>query len=730
MALAGVVLIALLVFVLPGFVVSWVAGAKSPAALAAALPVTFGIVGLSSWLWGEAGARFGWLTFSVSLIFTVAAAAVWRWAFARRVMRRGDVSWRRALWPGDDRAGSIADPYWIIPAAGAVAGAWMIISDRLSWLVRLPHGVGNIVQGWDSQWHANLVRYIMDEGVASATRMGELQNMESRADLLYPSGFHAATALFAQAAGIEPIPAVNIASTVVPGVALPISMACLCFTVLRSRGLTAQIAAALAAIAIYVAPPLLWISDYVGMWPYLAATCMVGSVIWLLCRVPGHRALAFPAALAFVGVLSTHPSAVTYVALPVALYWLTSLMIRPERSRLTDTLWLAVPALAGTVLFLPQALAGTEQAEEVSGWATPEDARITDPWNAVVTMDTRHVSEFFPVLPEHSATTLLWLAGFGALVALLWRGQIWAVLFYAFSAAAAVNAMSPFDGWWGETLAIVGNLHYNTAHRLVLPVAILTVAGAAIGVAAMVRLVCLAPVAARRGSASWIRASVIASVVVAVVTASATAGWVRERASDGARAAYSAARVGDRMVDDDDLRAFDWLATQSAAWEGYTMGDPADGHSWMYAYNGVPTISRHYMWPVGGRGSNTDVLYWGTDMLGSGVRATRAGDTSAMTTENLVDRAAKDLNVKFFIASPEPFWWIQYPNYGQIKGLWTSPGVTPVYRQGETVIFALNEQFTDAELRAMRADGLAHGSDDLPELEPVGTSSGVTAAAQ
>ncbi|WJY67358.1 DUF6541 family protein [Corynebacterium auris] len=709
MALAGTVILALLVFVVPGFAFAWVAGARVPAALAAALPATFGLVGLSAWMWGVVNAPFTWLTFSITLLIGLAAAGLWRWAFARRARRRGEESWRAALWPttGPRTGPSWGSVSWLLPAAGVVAGAWMIIGDRLNWLVRLPHGVGNIVQGWDSQWHANVVRFIMEEGVASPTRMGELQNMETHADLLYPSAYHAGIALFAEAAGLEPIPAVNIATTVLVGAALPVSMACLAFAVLRSRGLTAQIAGGLAAVAIYVAPPF-WVADYVGMWPYLFATTMVGASLFLFCAVPFQRALALPAALAFVGVLQVHPSVVTYIALPVALFWLTGLLVRPARSRLTDLAWLAGPALAAVVVYLPQALAGSEQTEEVTGWNTSADSDITDAWSAVVGLATRHVGEFFP---GFTAVTLLWLAGFGALVALFWRGQAWPVLFYALSVVTAVHAIEPFEGVGGDILSVIGGLHYNAAHRLVLPVAMLTVVGAAVGLAAMIRLVCLAPLAARSGSPRWQRASVAASVALALVAGAGVAWWARERAAEGAEASYSAVRVGGRMVSDDDLLAFDWLASQPAAWEGYTMGDPADGHSWIYAYNGVPTISRHYLWPTGGRGSSFDTLYWHADMLGNGLR----GDPGA---GNAVDRAARDLNVKFFLLSPDPFWREQFPNYEQLKGLWTAPGATAVYRKGSTVIFAVNEQFTRAELRALRNDATRSGSDPLPELEP------------
>lgn len=688
-------------FTLPGFLVSWIAGMKAPAAAVASVPVSFGLFGVASWFWGLTSAPYNLWTFGVSMVAAVLFAAAWRCMFVRRARRGGAVSWRRALYPGDARTGSIADPYWILPAAGVGLGAFMAASDRLRWLERMPNGVYNIVQGWDSQWHANLVRFIMDEGIASATRMGELQNVESQLKLFYPSAYHAGIALFGEAAGLDPIPALNIASAVLPALALPMTLACFVFAFLRSTGLTAQIAAALAAIMGYAAPQLLWIPDYVGMWPYLFAVALTGTVSWLLITVPRRRASALPAALAFVAVLCVHPSAVTIVVLAVGLYWLTSTLVRPERSRLADTLWMGLPAVAGVAMFVPQVLAGSAQAGEVASWRPEEDLGVGGAWGTAARMETRHVTQFFPA---YDATALLWLAGAGALVCLLWRRQVWPALFYALSLAITANALVPFDNTLGNLLAYVGNLHYSTGHRLIMPVVMAVTAAAAIAVAAGIRVVTAAPVAKRYAKGE--RVSAVASIVVACIVASAAIPTIHQHTDHGAEKSYAAARVNDRMVDADDLEAFDWLATQPAAWEGLTAGDPADGYSWMYAYNGVPTLNRHYLWPNGGRGTNGDIMYWNADFIGEG-------------EHNLVDETVENLNVKFFLLSPGAFWNYQYPPYEMLRDFWVSNGVTPVYRKGGTAIFAVNSQFTQEELQQMVEDGQEHGSDELFELAEV-----------
>ena len=48
--------------------------------------------------------------------------------------------------------------------------------------------------------------------------------------------------------------------------------------------------------------------------------------------------------------------------------------------------------------------------------------------------------------------------------------------------------------------------------------------------------------------------------------------------------------------------------------------------------------------------------------------------------------------------------------------------MTPVYRKGKTAIFAVNSQFSEAELEEMIADGKEHGSDELFALAEVGAT--------
>ena len=80
----------------------------------------------------------------------------------------------------------------LVVAAGVAARA---PADRLAALRGMPNWQ-SIPSTWDSVWHANTIRFILDTGQASPTHMGELRNVETHDALYYPSTFHALAAVF------------------------------------------------------------------------------------------------------------------------------------------------------------------------------------------------------------------------------------------------------------------------------------------------------------------------------------------------------------------------------------------------------------------------------------------------------------------------------------------------------------------------------------------------------
>lgn len=825
------VLVAIAVCIVPGFLLSLIAGMRPAWALASALPVSFGVFGLAAWLIGQTSARFGLV--SVTWIWVAIALLSLSW---RLVVRRrpplpeespvggsssedavggaasgegrgvGLRSGLRGLWhrrppaAGRERIGAIAriwfpapgldlfgnlvdvtevtttvdatapgagwlpgllDPLprpgeapsgegggrlggresavvavppaaagrsvpapapqgvagrifdrlrFLLPATGAIAGAWLIIQRSVSFLEDTPGGIRNIFQGWDVQWHANVVRFILDKGVASPTRMGELHNIETATPSYYPTGWHAGAGLIAEVTGAHPIEAVNIASIVIPGLGLPLSVALIAWRAVGNRGLTAQLGAGLGALFVALIPAVYWVGSYVGAWPYVAAVACSGIVAAIFMTTPEQPRNCFIACLSLLGLMQMHPSAVTIPVSILAMWWLFARVWRPAprlgrrglAARGREFVVLAVTGLVGTAILLPQILVGSGHTEEVAAFSGVEDLTPGEAWLKAITMSTRHTSEFGEL-----NVWWFWAAAIvGGLVLIFWRRNFWLPLFYLLSVAITANALTPLGEPWEDWLGLLGGLHYNMAHRLVAPVGIATAAAAGIGVAAVARLLCMG--AARRAR----RWSAPLSIVVAVAAGWAGAGNAWSQIYDGAYWSITASRFDDRMVSLVDRRAMQWLARQPHAREGLIMGDPADGHGWMYAYNGLPSVNRHYDWPQVPPESATSILFSWPHLIGQGTVNSPVG-------YNAADEAAEHLGVNFFYVSPHTFWAEQEENTNMIDRLWHANGITPVYREKNVTIYAVNAAFTDKELAAMRAPG--NSPEPLDAIHPLST---------
>lgn len=726
MSVVQIVLITAAVFVVPGTIFSWVSGLKLPWALASSIPVSFGTFGLAAWLLGQVDIRFDLTSYLLIFFCFVVLAGLWRLGFLlvdrRRQIRQQTPATAEptevstSALKTHQRQGGILDPAWLLPAAGVVTGMALFLTKGMEFLGRTPGQLENIVQGWDVHWHASMVRWIMEEGIADPTRMGELRNLEDQTALYYPSGWHTGAFLAGDLANLSPIAAINVVSIVLPGIALPLSVAMIAWKMVGGKGLTAQLAAGIAAIAVVASPVLMWIGSYVGAWPYLAAIAVSGTVLALFMHVPYRPVAVFSAAVSFMGLVQLHPAAVTIVLMGLALWWLFYLVWVPASSsraigssavsatgkkilaRVRDIGWLALAGLIGAGVLLPQLLSGSEETEDVSAYTAFEDISRGEAWRTSLFMETRHTDAF----PDFDPTLVLWLAAIGAVALVVWRRNLWAPAFYGLSLWITANSLTPVGQPWAEWLDIIGSLHYSTAHRLVMPVALFTFAAAGVGVAVIIRLISLAPVK------QWTPWTTIISVSLGLLAGWGTVRWVdTDEVMEGAEWSINAPRIDNRMVSSVDLRAFDWLAQQPGAFDGLIMGEPADGHGWMYAYNGLPSVMRHYTWPSRTEAGFVNMLYWHPPLLGVG----NHGDPEQ---SNDVDYAAAEMGVKFYFVSPGSFWGFQEPPWQMLDGLWGTPGVTPIYLDKNVSIFAVNQEFSDAELSRMRAPG--NSPEDLPPL--------------
>ncbi|VEH04871.1 DUF6541 family protein [Corynebacterium kutscheri] len=711
---AQVIWLAVAIFIVPGFILNLASGLRIPWAGAASVPTSFALFGFSGWLYGQIGIRYSPGSVIIFSLGICALALLWRGGFflvGRR--RRPAQGWAWLKAPG-----SLYDLRWIFPLAGAVAGSYLFLTRSVVLYQRNEHGLGAIFQGWDVHWHASEIRFIMERGIADPTRMGELRNIESQLDLYYPSGWHAGASIMANLLDLSPIEATNIAGLVIPAITLPLSIGLLAWRMVGNRGLTAQIAAGFAAPAIVAAPTIYWIGHYVGAWPYVAAMSMAGIVTALYMSVPAVPQRAFAAGLGLMGVVMVHPSAVTVIVMLLGLWWLFYLVFVPSRkldaqtilttdtaeeptvktrwgwallSRLRDIAILAAAGILPAAMLLPQLLSGSEETEDVKSYTATEDISRWESWGNLFSMRTRHFEEF----GELNWNALLLAAAIGAVVLLVWRRNVWALAFTALSAWIASNSLLPYADPWGEWLNIIGALHYATAHRLVMPVTMMIFAAAGVGLAVVIRIVCLGFIT--RPAVRTVSNTL--SVIIAVGLAYLLYPVPLKIVEQGSYYSITAPN-DDRMVSDIDLKAFEWLAQQPGVFDGSqstVFGEPADGYGWMYAYNGIPAMSRHYAWPALPADNHTQLPYWWAHYIGIG----NGGDPQQ---RNDVDDAVDALGINFFYISPPNFWDFQEQNMALTEWLFNAPGLTPVYRHANVSILAVNDHFTDAQLTAMRAN--------------------------
>lgn len=725
------------VLVVPGLILNWVSGLRLPWAVAAAIPTTCGVVGFAGWLLSRMHVLFNLTNVGYFFAAVVGLAALWRLMFivGRLARRRRKAKTQAETQPdaGADAEvenprwwrqwfsnGSLFDPRWILPGAGVIAGAWVLIQRLVELYAKLPNQMLSIVQGWDVHWHASEVRYIVEEGMADSTRMGEAHNLDGKAELFYPSGWHAVAALLSDVIDVEPIAALNWMNVILPSVALPLSVALIAWRLVGNRGLVAQIAAGSSAALVICATVLYWIPTYVGMWPYLGSISMVGIVAALFMSVPAVPIRMFAAVVGFIGLVIMHPAPVTIVIVMLGLWWLFDVLWRPTRTsqrenrfvggllvRLRDLGLLAIAGAVGIGLLLPQLLAGVGQSGDVQAVSAYEDITWSEAWYKTFFMHTRHVGEFKGM---EDWLWLLILAGFGAVALLFWRKNIWGPLFVLISALLTVNSLKALPTPWNQILDTIGGLHYGTAHRLVIPVAMFLFAYAGVGFAVLVRLAFAGFIKHR----VWSKISAVLSISLAVglvawyqpmAVASVTKGskWVVE------------GMYGSNMVNEKDLKAFDWLAKQPKAYDGLIFGEHADGYGWMYAYNALPSVSRHYLWPTLAKDAPTHKIHNSAYLIGAG----NYGDPDQ---RNLADDAVDKLGVNYIFISPPNFWHFQHTNLELSVKTESAPGLTLVYRDGLIRIYAVNDHFTDAELTKMRSSGSPEALPPLPTKARSGQS--------
>ncbi len=601
-------LIALLLLVIPGAIVARVGRLTWPTAVAVGPALTYGVVALAIVPFGALGVPWNAWTALFAMATMAGIALCLRIALAR--VRDVDAEARAA------RRGPA-----LVVAAGVLLGALLI---GLAALRGMPNWQ-SIPSNWDSVWHANTVRFILDTGQASPTHMGELRNVETHEALYYPSTFHALASLFSQLTGAAPTTAYTLNSLAASIWLFPVSAATLTWQLLRTRTdewRTAGAAATAAALsASFTAIP--YVEFDTASMPNLAAYGMAVPTMVLIVSALRHRDRIPLAVLALLGVFSVHTTGGVVVVLFVAAWWLFDALWRPVRGRLADLVNLLLIAIPTVALLLPQFLGVLQQAEIIVGHAfVTHEGKKRGLIDAMV-QHTRHLNDF-PV-----QWVLIILGAIGAVI-LLARRAWWPVAVWLLLVVSIVHSSAPFGGPIGMLTGKFSDLFYSDPRRLSAVIAMLL--AAAVGIAVFT-LASAAIASARRlvGKGSprvWHAAT--AALLVAASVGIGLAYLPRHQFLFGEK--YDGV-----LVDKKDLEAWAYLATLPGARDTLIGDANTDGTAWMYAVANLHPLWTHYDYPVQQGPGYHRFIFWAY-----------ADDAD---TDPRVAEAVKALNIRYVVTS-------------------------------------------------------------------------------
>ena len=595
---------ALLLLVIPGAIVARTAQLTWPTAIAVGPALTYGVIALAILPMGALGVPWNAVTAMLALVIVVMLVTVAQLALSR-------VRDRSAETLAAERGPAL------LVAAGVTVGAALVLFAAI-------RGIPNwqsIPSTWDSVWHANTIRYILETGQASPTHMGELRNVETRDALYYPTTFHALAALQSLLTGAAPTTAYTLNSVAVSVWLFPVSAAILTWTLLRPRTdqwrAAGGAATAAALAASFTAVP--YVEFDTASMPNLAAYGVAVPAFALIASTVRHRDRIPIAVLALLGVFSVHITGGVVTVVFVAAWWLCDALWRPVHGRLRDFAALAAVAVPTVVLLLPQFVGVLQQAEIIVGHAfVTGEGRKRALFDAIV-QHTRHLNDF-PI-----QNFLIALAGIGFVI-LLVRRIWWPLAVWLLMIVSIVHSSAPFGGPIGAATGTFSDLFYSDPRRLSAVVTLLITPMAGIALftitgAVVARLPRLTTRASRGLTAA------------VLVTVSVWSAWHYLP-----RHLYLFGEKYDQVIiDAKDLEAFAYLATLPGARDTVIGNANTDGTAWMYAVNGLHPLWTHYDYPQQQGPGYNRFIFWAY-----------ADDAD---TDPRVAEAVRALNIRYAVTS-------------------------------------------------------------------------------
>lgn len=573
MSLALAVLLAVILLVAPGTAIGCAARLPVSVSVAVGPALTYGVVGAAIIPFGAIGIPWNAWTALLALAGLVGVAVGCR------------IVWTRFR-DSDTEVTAVASGPAIVVGAGVLLGGALI---GYAAVCGIPHWQ-SIPSAWDSVWHANTIRFILDTGQASSNHMGELRNVETHAELYYPSAFHALAAVLSQLTGAAPTTAYTVSALAAASWLFPVSAAILAWHLMRSRTTqwrAAGCAAAAAALsASFTAVP--YVTFYVAAIPNLAGYGIAVPTMVLTASTLRYRDRIPLSILALVGAFSVHTSGGIVAVVFVAAWWLLEAVWHPVRGRVADVVTLLAATVPAGLILVPQFIVLLQQANIIAGHQFVTGlGRKRSLINAVL-QHTRHLNNF-PI-----QNIVIALAGVGALI-LLAKKIWWPLAVWLLLVVAIVHSAAPFGGPIGLLTGKFSDLFYSDPRRLsaVVTMMLAPMAGIALFTLAATAMSAMRGILDRFnsqmfGDRAWTAAT--AGLVLAVSVGCAWHYFPRHRLLFGRE--YDSV-----MIDHRDIAAMAYLSTLPGAHSTLIGNANTDGTAWMYAIADLHPLWTHYDYP-------------------------------------------------------------------------------------------------------------------------------------
>ncbi|MGK9273597.1 hypothetical protein KXR83_21600 [Williamsia muralis] len=670
---AWITVVTAVILIVPGALVGRRMSLPWPVAVAAGAPLTFGMIGIFTVLYGALS--IPWNVGTAAVMVGVSWLVAWGW----------DLATRRFGSPAPEVAAEvppISRPALLTVAAGVLLGALIIVLTSIRRLIGTTFfGLNNISQVWDALWHADALQWIRETGDGSSLHMGELMNYDTHGFNYYPNTWHDLGALLYPLTGANTVELYNIYSPASLAFTLPISIGSLAYWLGRKRfdPDRSAVFAALAAAVTAVFPSLPYVELAFTAVPNAVGVSLAPVTAVLVISAVGDRRRVLAAVLAIAGTAATHPSGLVVMAVIVGSWWLLQALWKPVRGRGGDVATLAAIGAGALVLISPVIIGTLKISEnnELSGYDfRDENAGVAKAFVRAAFNGTDLLGHQYPLL------YLLIPAAIG-LGWLVWSRN-WAVVaaWLAFIVTTA-NAVYDLGGLPSKLFGALGGYFYNSPHRLTFVVSMFTAVAAGIGLGVLVLGV--ARLLAQKSVWQRNRLALPALTVVGLLIV-AGAGAVRYADNGKIAVQYrSGAYVGV-----EDVEAYRWLAQQPEARSTVILNNLDQGSGWMYPVADLTPLFPFYR--ANDFSQRQSDVYWNVARIGADPR---------------IDQIVRDLDIRYVIDAPPSYWWFQNGAPNLAEGRFGdpflplrengAPGLREVYRQGNVTIYEVADAIRKGE---------------------------------